>query len=432
MLEKEFIGTLIQYPEEIKRVYAIVHPGDFTNGDYRVVYECLLEIYFDLGETCISIVYDKVRAKRPDISPVTMTDFYEIPAFRANSVPLANKLHDMAVKRKIAGTLQDKIMSCGDGDMKSTDILAEIESEVIGYRHQLHDIKSNNAKDAVEALAVKIENYRTGKEVLITNEMPGTVPAINVLVPGHFVFLASYTSSGKTAFAINWSMLLALAGHKIAYFTLELTREQIASRMLSWLSGISYNQILTGKYYQYHNEDIIDNAKSRLSELNIKIYSQVKDIDKLAAEVRRIRSSGHAEFVVIDHLGLASAKGDYGYHMMTNVAHATQAIAIDNNCIVLGLQQISNDDAKNPNYNIIGGKDTGWFGADSHVAMLLHRPEKTSPMAKLIIQKNSMLGPLQKSNVFFSKNWTRFMSEQEFMENGGIIMDDKQCLAKYE
>ena len=432
MLEQEFIATLIQRPEVIKNVYSIVHPSDFANGDHRVIYECLLELYFDLGETCISMLYDKVRSRRPDISPLAITRLFDVPGNYGNGVNIAEKIHDIAVKQKIANTLQSKIISCGDNDIPSRDILADVESEVIGYRHQLHDIKSNNAKDAVDALAVKIENYRSGKETLIINEMPGTTPAIDVLVPGHFMFLASYTSSGKTALAIHWAMLLALAGHKIAYFTLELTREQIASRMLSWLSAVSYNQILTGQYYRYHNEDIIDNAKERLSAMNIKIYHQVKDIDKIGAEVRRIKSSGHADFVVIDHLGLATAKGDYGYQMMTNVAHATQAIAIDNNCIILGLQQISNDDAKNPNYNIIGGKDTGWFGADSHVAMLLHRPEKTSPMARLVIQKNSMLGPLQRSNIFFSKTWTRFISEAEFMDNGGTIMDEKQCLAKYE
>jgi replicative DNA helicase len=436
MIESAYIGLLITNPKQIDECYTITAPSDFQSNQAKRLYEIALKAFFDIGEAAVSVaLYPKA------ISAGVESDYWwrcinnsekYIPA---QAQMLALMIKDEAVKRKLTSTFTNAQQKMADPDAKSKDIITDLESELIGLRYDLNDSRENTAIKAVFEMDALVTDLQSGAKKKIEIEMPGLTPAVDCYIPGHFIYFTAYTSSGKTAFAIDHAKRLAWAGHKVVYFTVELPRKQIAARLIANISDVSYGHIVSGSYiYKDYLLKQVSDAKNVLAGFssNFLIYDHIRDIDKILSEVRRLRQSGHADFVVIDHLGLVHSEGKSEYERMTRISHMVQESAIKNDNIIFGLSQVSNEDAKEYNPYIISGKGSGWLGADSHVAISLHRPERSSPMANLYIQKNSMLGPLQKTPIFFSKFWTRWQTEEEFLADGGSIQDPKKCMALHK
>jgi replicative DNA helicase len=433
MIESAYIGLLITNPKQIDECYTITAPSDFVSISARRIYEIVLKAFFDIGEGGVSVAL-YTKAVSAGVDGKYWWDCMEAAEqyVQSQTPMLALMIKDEAVKRKLTATFTNAQQKMADPDVKSKDIITDLESELIGLRYDLNDSRENTAIKAVFEMDALAADLQSGAKKKIEVVMPGLTPAVDCYIPGHFIYFTAYTSSGKTAFAIDHAKRLAWAGHKVVYFTVELPRKQIAARLIANISDVAYGHIVSGSYiYKEYLLKQVSDAKNVLAEFssNFLIYDHIRSIDKILSEVRRLRQSGHADFVVIDHLGLVHSEGKSEYERMTRISHMVQESAIRNDNIIFGLSQVSNDDAKDYNPYIISGKGSGWLGADSHVALSLHRPERSSPMANLYIQKNSMLGPLQKTPIFFSKFWTRWQTKEEFEAEGGMITDEKKCLA---
>ena len=255
------------------------------------------------------------------------------------------------------------------------------------------------------------------------------------LHPSDLVVLAARPSMGKTALATGIAFHAACAGAVVLVFSLEMSAEQLAMRLLADSSGVSSDRIRRG--------DIGAADYARVRDAATQIHTAPLYIDatggipiaKLAARARRQKRATGLGLIVVDYLQLVTAPrraGDNRVQEVSEITMALKALAKDLDVPVLALSQLSrqveNRDDKRPQLSDL--RESGSIEQDADVVMFLYReayylgraePAMGGPdhldwqdrmnasrhMAELIVGKQRH-GPIGTLRLHFDEALTRF------------------------
>ncbi|MCP5361496.1 MAG: replicative DNA helicase [Hyphomicrobiales bacterium] len=279
------------------------------------------------------------------------------------------------------------------------------------------------------------------------------------------VILAARPSMGKTALALN----IALSGAKflhrdaerhkddpefrsgsVGIFSLEMSSEQLASRMLSVETGINANSIRRGKLGRSPQNDEF----ARLVQANKDLYALPIFIDDTPAlsisairtRARRLKRKYNLSLLVIDYLqlirGVSAQASSNRVQEISEITMGLKAIAKELDIPVLALSQLSRAveqrDDKRPQLSDL--RESGSIEQDADVVMFIYREsyyterlkpdensekfaawlekmEQVNNVAEVIVSKHRN-GPIGNVTLFFDKTTTRFgdLERQEYME----------------
>lgn len=242
------------------------------------------------------------------------------------------------------------------------------------------------------------------------------------LQKGGLYILAARPSMGKTAWAINTAQHAALYENiPVLVFSLEMSAEQIAQRMLSAESRVNLRQIFESR--TIHNEQWNDLVKAagRLSIAPIYIddSSTLSTLD-LRGRCRRFfaKQKSDTGLVVLDYLQLMSVarKIENRQQEVSEISRALKGVAREFNVPVLALSQLSRDVEKrvgNKKPQLSDLRDSGAIEQDADMVIFLYREayyaqeEIADSTAEVIVAKNRN-GPTGKVNLVFFKEFARF------------------------
>ena len=121
------------------------------------------------------------------------------------------------------------------------------------------------------------------------------------------ILLAARPSVGKTALAVNIALNAAKSGSKVAIFSLEMSKTQLAQRMLSSLSLVNLKQLISGDITEW--EDIFE-ASSIIAGNSIYMDDTAGiSITELRSKCRRLKADSGLDFIMIDYLQLMTSEG---------------------------------------------------------------------------------------------------------------------------
>jgi len=271
------------------------------------------------------------------------------------------------------------------------------------------------------------------------------------LHPSDLVILAGRPSMGKTALATNIAFNIAKArltaerdnaletatnkGGVVAFFSLEMSAEQLATRLLSDAAGIESDRIRRGKISKQEYERLADEAIN-LQKLPLHIdETGAIGIAQLQARARRLQRSGGLHAIVVDYLQLvtsSSKKTDGRVQEVSEITQGLKALAKDLKVPVIALSQLSrqveNRDDKRPQLSDL--RESGSIEQDADAVLFVYREsyylERAEPregtdehvnwqrqvdevrnQAEVIIGKQRH-GPIGKVKLFFDSRYTRF------------------------
>lgn len=203
-----------------------------------------------------------------------------------------------------------------------------------------------------------------------------------------FYVLAGRPAMGKSALAVSSLRRTAAAGHGVAIFSLEMSKEEIAARIIS--DGLDdplappYGAILRGAISPAQFE-MVDTARDSLDGLPIYIDDAPSlSISEIAARARKARTMLEAQgysldVVCIDHMGLVTPAERYRGNKVaeaTEVSNGLRAMAKELDCCVLALSQLNRQvesrDDKRPVLSDL--RETGAIEQDAHVVAFVFRP----------------------------------------------------------
>lgn len=201
------------------------------------------------------------------------------------------------------------------------------------------------------------------------------------LQPGNLIVIAGATSQGKTAFALSMAANALRSGARIAFYSLEMTREQLAARLLA-AEGESLNslRLLT---QPLRNEEMRDyNASAgRVWNYADRLYFDDRsnsNIDAILNGIRSLAVRRDIDGVVVDYLQILSVnqRGSQQTReqLMGDVARRLQNLAKDLCVWIVALSQI-NRNLDNPVPSIDRLRDSGQIAEAADIVMTVYRPE---------------------------------------------------------
>ena len=236
---------------------------------------------------------------------------------------------------------------------------------------------------------------------------------------GELILVGARPSMGKTSFAINIASRAALKKKKVAIFSLEMPREQIALRMLCGDARISMQTVRQGRL---KDEEWVKMARAAaplaISDVYIDDTAGISPA-QLRSRCRRLMMEKGLDLIVIDYLQLMSADGkhDNRQQEVSEISRALKGIALELKVPLIACAQLSRANVqrtvKTPMLSDL--RESGSIEQDADVVMFLHRegyydttiPEDQKNIAQVIIAKQRN-GPLDTIKLAWRPECTLF------------------------
>jgi len=238
------------------------------------------------------------------------------------------------------------------------------------------------------------------------------------LQKGDLVIVAARPAMGKTSFCLNVAQHVAMrAGETVGVFSLEMSKEQLALRLLCADARIDGHRLRTGKLSE---KDWARLAKSYTDLSQSKIFiddSATISPLEMRAKCRRLKAEHGLALVVVDYLQLVSASGrtENRQQELSAISRSMKGLAKELSVPVLALSQLSRAPEartdRRPQLSDL--RESGALEQDADVVMFIYREEEYKPtdenrgIAEIIIGKQRN-GPTGSRRLAFIKEFTRF------------------------
>ena len=402
--EQAVLGSMLIDSRCVSDVIGILRPEDFFLKQNQQLYETIYTM-FNFSQTIDPVtVLDKLRelGYYEEKSKDYVLQLMEITPTAANAVRYANIVRDKSMLRGLAQAASDITETVYSQVGTPAEMLESAEKKIYALR-------KGERGDSLEHIGTVLHKVfdRLTELAQSDSAIPGLSTGlrdldskINGLNKSDLLLVAARPAMGKSAFALNLGVNVAKAYKKtVAIFNLEMSREQLAMRLLASESFIDMQKLATGKLSDEEWGKLAMAAAS-LSQTDIRIDDNpsvtVADIN---AKCRRIENLG---LVVIDYLQLMTSSG-YGKNSGDNrvtivgeISRALKIMAKELNIPVVCLSQLSRAvESRTDKRPILSDlRESGAIEQDADSVMFLYRDEYYNPnsedkgLAECIVSKN--------------------------------------------
>lgn len=440
--ERSVIGSLLIDNELVGDVVNILHPehfyaevnqgvyqaifGLFTRGEkadiVTVIDECVMQSVFEDAAAAKTYLVDVMKGV-PSTRSITKYAAIVIEKYMLRSLILAAKdIIDVAssgteTAENAVDFAEQKIFNIREGAENKTLVpLSSIAYDQLkAFCKLVQESQENGGKPIMSGLATGF------------GDLDRRIFGLN---RSDLIVLAARPGMGKTSFALNIAVNVAnkYKNRAVCIFSLEMSKEQLVSRMMSSEAQISSEVMRTGKLPRGETEEMtrIMNVTQKLQTLDIYIDDTPgTNVSAIKAKLRRVKNLG---LVIIDYLQLMNSVVNYHGNRVAEISEITRMLKImakELNVPVIVLSQLSRGtekrDDKRPLMSDL--RDSGTIEQDADIIMFLYRNsyyDKTDPqqnVCECIVAKNRH-GETGTSYLGWYGEYTRF-TEVTLKQPGG-------------
>ncbi len=398
--EQQLLGAILTNNESFDKVSAIVKPQHFYDPVHQRIFE----------------VAAARIAKNALASPVTLKAFLEddeglkelgggaylvrlagaaISTFAVRDY--AQMIYDLAIRRELIRLGQDIAAKA-----KKVDVASEPREQIVEAEQQLYTLgEQGQAERGFQSFlravtdAVNVANAAYQREGGLAGVSTGLIDMDKKLGGLHksdLLILAGRPSMGKTSLATNIAFNVAKAykkgllpdgtegtvdGGVVGFFSLEMSAEQLAARILAEASEISSHQIRQGDMTESEFRRFVEAAKSlEACPLYIDDTPAIP-ISQLAARCRRLKRTHGLDVIIVDYLQLVRGQSDNRVQEIAEISMGLKAVAKELNVPVIALSQLSRQvesrEDKRPQLSDL--RESGSIEQDADVVMFVFREE---------------------------------------------------------
>lgn len=335
---------------------------------------------------------------------------WQVPSYVAT-------IRDQAARRKLINLGMKLSRDTETSEMATADLVSLVEQEAARLRIATSAQRPNAVDEWLEHLERSMQSRGT-----ITG-IPSGFGDVDRMTLGwqrtDSIIVAARTSIGKSAFAIQCAINAATADNLVQYISLEMSRNQIMSRIASNLTGV--------KLQSFRQGDISDEDMGKIVTLALPILERIEILDhrimgasQIAGEMRRAKHERGLDLCIVDYAQMVSEPpqlGDNAGSALGRVAVKLRQASQDADCALLILSQITravdSRSDKRPMLSDLAG--SGGLEASADVTLLLYRDDYYDPESE---KKNLMEinvakqrnGPTGKAELVFLKDTQRLVN----------------------
>lgn len=237
--------------------------------------------------------------------------------------------------------------------------------------------KSNsNSNDIGKELERKMKEVASGNTVGVRIHLEKFQAFLGGWLPPDLIVIGARPSMGKTSFILGCAWESAVESH-IAFFSYEMSPNQLKNKLANKLTGIPYNKIERAQLTQEEFQQVI-NAYAVIEESNLKFFSvDYNKIEQLKTECRRLHKLGLLDLIVIDYLQLMKSSQIHGSREqeVAYFSRELKLLAIELQVPVIALAQLKreNDFQGNKRPSLKDLRESGAIEQDADIVAFLYR-----------------------------------------------------------
>ncbi|WP_237155448.1 replicative DNA helicase [Oryzibacter oryziterrae] len=402
--ERQLLGAMLMNNETYFRVSDFLEPPHFFIEQHKVIYEKIGQL-IRAGKVASPITLKTFYPSDYQIADVPVTQYLLRLASEATTIINAEDygriIHDLAVRRNLIRIGEDMVNIAFDApiDMPPRAQIEDAErrlfeiAETGRYEGGFHTF-SDALKDAIDMAAAAYQ--RDGQLSGISTGLADLDKTMGGLQRSDLIILAARPAMGKTSLVTNIAFNVANAyeaaeqpdgslktvnGGIVGFFSLEMSSEQLATRILAEQSEISSSDIRRGSIDEQQFSKLAAVAQ-RMQTLPLYVdHTGGISIAQLAARARRLKRQRGLDVLIVDYLQLlsGSSKSSQSNRVqeITEITTGLKALAKELVVPIIALSQLSrqveNRDDKRP--QLADLRESGSIEQDADVVMFIYRDE---------------------------------------------------------
>lgn len=438
--EKSLLGSLIIDKEAINRVADYLRPEDFYHRNHQIIYEAVFGLFEKREPIDLLSLSSKLEGK----GQLEEAGGVGYLTSLANSVPTsahASTYAKIIQRKKMLRDLIDAashITTLGYREDEDIDvILDEAEKRLFSVSQKSLTKTFLPLKDTLSEAMERITSQDDG---ILRGHHTGYADLDNLLgglQKSDLIVLAARPSVGKTAFAMNLAVNVARRSTPVGIFSMEMSMDQVADRLIAVSSGVSLWKLRTGKLSHKEESDdflSITSACEELSGLPIFIDdSPSPNILQMRTMARRLQSEHGLGLLIVDYLQLMASRKSYEspVQQVTEISRGLKGLAKELNIPIVAISQLSRAIEQRPGNRpkLSDLRESGAIEQDADMVMFIHREDKINferaerenkiNIAQLIIAKHRN-GPTGEIEFRINPDSLRFLEIDKSRE--GLIV----------
>jgi replicative DNA helicase len=425
--EQSLLGGLLVDPESINKIVDMVAPDDFYKDAHGKIYDVMLDLY-ERNEaidiiTVSSLARDKGLVEK--IGGITyLNSLVDLMPSAANIVQYGKMVREKALIRKLINVATLIIEKGYEPDTNVDTYIDEAESLIFRVAENKFKPSFFSMKDIVMENIQTIEMLSQKKQSVIG--VPTGYTELDRLTSGlqnsDLIIVAGRPSMGKTALCLNIAQYVATMKENplpVGVFSMEMSKEQLVTRLLSSESEIDHSKLRAGMLSQSDWRRLSE-AASKLIEASMFIDdSPSMSVLEVRARARRLKKEHGLALLIVDYLQLMKGRTFFESRVqeISEISRSLKALAKELNIPVIAISQLSRapekreNEAKKPRLSDL--RESGAIEQDADLILFIYRDEvynKNSDKkgtAEIIIGKQRN-GPTDTIELAFIDKFTAF------------------------
>ncbi|MBQ6449387.1 replicative DNA helicase [bacterium] len=417
--ETSLLGAVLIDPEAIYKVADIVSEDQFYANEHQLIFKAMRELYEQNKPIDVVTLSDQLKknkelkkvggsAKLAEIANGTITS--------ANVVTYATIVKDAATRRRLISLAAQMGDESFDAGITTQDLMDKVEQEIFSVSMSREGQKFVHIKDTLEESFNRIEQIQRSGAAFqgLPTGLTGVDNILSGMLPSNLIILAARPATGKTAFALNIASNLAIKHKKkVAFFSLEMSKEELVDRLIVNQADVDAFKLKTGRLTTDFDIPKISEAMGVLAEANIFIDdSPGLSIFDMRTQARRLMMQQHIDLLIVDYLQLAHGRTkDNRVQEVSEISQGLKNIARELKIPVIALSQLSRQvenrgGDKVPQLSDL--RESGSIEQDADVVIFLYRKnDDVRDIVDVKIAKHRN-GPVGNVSVAFIGNKMRF------------------------
>jgi len=435
--EQSVLGTILLADHSLSSVLELLISDDFYKDSHKLIFEAMVVLFEKNEPQDIITVSNQLKDQNllENAGGVSyLATLTSIVPVTSNITYYAKIIRQKAVLRNLIAVNTEIASRCYEEQGEIETLVDEAEQAIFEIARSKSNQSFTALKNIIPAAFETVEQLYKRKEMI--TGVPTGFPELDKMTaglqPSDLIILAGRPSMGKTAFAMNIAQNAALLDKTgVAIFSLEMSKEQLAMRLLCSAGHIDSQRVRTGKL---HDEDWpkLTRAVGMLTEAPMYLDdTPAISVLEMRAKVRRLAAQYPLGMIIVDYLQLMRGRNSIENRTqeISEISRSLKAMAKELKVPVIALSQLNRSLESRPDKRPMMSdlRESGAIEQDADVICFIYRDEvynkaEDNPnrgIAEIIIGKQRN-GPTGTVKLTFIKEFTMFENLSAYDEPDGF------------
>ena len=432
--EQAVLGSMLIDADCVKDVMDQLQPEDFYLRQNREIFETIYSMFLyskPIDGVTVAGEMEKNGLYTDQTRPYLL-QLMEVTPTSANVLEYVRMVREKSLMRSVA-TAASEITALVQEGGTAGDVLEAAEQKIYAIRRGRSSQNMVSISVVLQDVMSRLAELTAGGGSMLpglTTGLSAVDSKIHGLNKSDLILLAARPGMGKTSLALNIALNAAKASNKtVAVFSLEMSREQLATRLIAGEGLVENTRLATGNLRESDWVKVAE-AASTLSRMDIRIDDNpLLTVADMNAKCRRLDNLG---LVVIDYLQLMTSAGGKGYsgenrqQAVSDISRMLKIMAKELQVPVLCLSQLSraNEKREDKRPMLSDLRESGSIEQDADIVLFIYRDDyynaesEKRNIAECIVAKNRH-GETGKVELRWMPDYTTFGTLEQRYGDGG-------------